>query len=135
MFMTTCGGQSGCESITLDEIKKSGQSCDGCQKAAVFIEALGEDMEQLLTDGEVSKAMDKAAHSWEEMLKERRRAEEEEKRLAGFIEAVKAWEEEQALRACDMDHDPDDWAPCIGGRDTLCEILQECGVSGIEVRV
>lgn len=117
--MSCCGGEDGCQTITLDEIKKSGESCEGCRKAAIFIEALGDDMEQLLTDGEVAKAMDKAAQSWQDMLKERRRAEDAEKRLSGFIDAVKAWEEEQALRACDMDRDPDDWAPCVGGTEEL----------------
>ena len=117
--MSCCGGEDGCQTITLDEIKKSGDFCEGCRKAVIFIEALGDDMEQLLTDGEVAKAMDKAAQSWQDMLKERRRAEDAEKRLSGFIDAVKAWEEEQALRACDMDQDPDDWAPCIGGTKEL----------------
>lgn len=52
----------------------------------------------------------------------------------GALYLVSQWVDDQDSRSADMGYG-DDWAPCVGGRDTLCEILQESGVAGIEVRV
>lgn len=124
MFMTSCGGPNGCETITLAEIKESGKTCDGCRKAALFIEELGDDLDHFSDESELAKANQRGAEMWQKWVASNRENDELRTRFKAYVEAVKEWAEEQALRAIDIGHDPDDWAPCVGGTEELAGILE-----------